>query len=69
MVYVQSTALEQLAYDETAHILRAKFRQSGRTYVYRDVPQDVYDGLIFADSIGSYFNAHVRDRFDFEEED
>ena len=34
---------------------------------YRDVPQDVYDGLIFADSLGAYFNTNVRDHFEFEE--
>jgi hypothetical protein len=27
------------------------------------VPQEVYDGLIFADSLGTYFNAHIRDCF------
>lgn len=67
MVYVQSTALEQVAYDPKAHILLAKFRASGRTYAYREVPQELYDGLLFADSLGAYFNAHIRDRFAFEE--
>jgi hypothetical protein len=67
MPYVQSTALEQVSYDEAAHTLRARFRNSGRTYIYHDVPQELYDGLIFSDSLGAYFNAHIRDRFDFEE--
>ena len=67
MAYVQSTALEQLHYDEGARTLRATFRESGRTYLYRDVPQEIYDGLIFADSLGAYFNAHIRDSYDFEE--
>ena len=67
MVYVQSTALEQIAYDPKAHVLRAKFRDSGRTYAYQGVPQELYDGLMFADSLGAYFNSHIRDRFAFEE--
>lgn len=67
MPYVQSTALEQVTYDEAAHTLRARFRRSGRTYVYHDVPQEMYDSLIFADSLGAYFNDHIRDQFDFEE--
>ena len=67
MVYVQSTALEQVAYDPKAHVLRAKFRESGRTYAYHDVPQELYDGLLFAESLGAYFNTHIRDHFDFEE--
>ncbi|MEY4966885.1 MAG: hypothetical protein RL274_2468 [Pseudomonadota bacterium] len=67
MAYVQSTALEQASYDERAHTLRAMFRESGRIYVYRDVPQELYDGLIFADSLGAFFNRHIRDCFTFEE--
>ena len=67
MVYVQSTALEQVGYDPASHDLRATFRDSGRTYVYHGVPQEIYDGLLFADSLGAYFNSQIRDQFDFEE--
>lgn len=67
MAYVQSSALEQVSYDEREHVLRAKFRESGRTYAYHHVPQELYDGLIFADSLGAYFNAHIRDHFEYEE--
>jgi hypothetical protein len=67
MAYVQSTAIEQVSYDEGAQVLRAKFRDSGLTYAYHDVPQELYDGLIFANSLGGYFNAHIRDHFDCEE--
>jgi hypothetical protein len=67
MPYVQSSALEQVSYDERAHTLCATFRETGRTYLYQDVPQELYDGLIFADSLGRYFNAHIRDNFSFRE--
>ena len=67
MPYVQSSALEQVSYDEAAHTLCATFRESGRTYIYQDVPQDVYDSLLFADSLGTYFNSHIRDHFSFRE--
>lgn len=69
MVYVQSSALAQLSYDGQKRILRATFRATGRTYLYRGVPQEIYDGLMFADSIGAYFNAHIRDHYPFEEID
>jgi len=39
MPYVQSSALERVSYDEAAHTLSAKFRESGRTYIYRSVPR------------------------------
>ena len=69
MPYVQSTALERVSYDDAARTLRATFRATGRTYVYEDVPQVIYDRLLFADSMGKYFNAHVHGRFPFHEED
>jgi hypothetical protein len=67
MPYVQSTALQKVSYDEEAHVLCATFRESGRTYAYHEVPQELYDGLIFSDSLGAYFNTHIRDQFDYEE--
>jgi len=63
MTFLQSTALKSVSYDEAHHALRATFRDSGRTYVYEEVPQELYDALLFADSIGAFFNAHIRDRF------
>ena len=41
MTFVQSSAIEAVAYDETAHRLRAKFRKDGRVVVYENVPQEV----------------------------
>ncbi len=67
MTYVQSSAIEQVSYDPDAQTLVATFRESGRTYVYADVPEEVYDGLLFSDSLGAYFNANIRDRFPFRE--
>ena len=67
MTYVQSSAIEQVSYDPDAHTLIATSRDSGRTYVYDDVPEEVYDGLLFSDSLGAYFNAHIRDRFPHRE--
>ena len=63
MPYLQSAALKSISYDEAQHALIATFRDSGRTYVYEDVPQELYDALLFADSIGAFFNAHIRDNF------
>jgi hypothetical protein len=67
MTFLQSAALKSVSYDEAQHVLIATFRDSGRTYVYEDVPQELYDALLFADSIGAFFNAHIRDNFAFHE--
>jgi hypothetical protein len=31
------------------------------------VPQEIYDGLIFAQSLGAYFKDHIQGRFPFRE--
>ncbi|MBV9549903.1 MAG: KTSC domain-containing protein [Alphaproteobacteria bacterium] len=67
MPYLQSSALKSVFYDEAHHALRATFRESGRTYVYEDVPQKLYDALLFANSVGAFFNRHIRDCFRFHE--
>ena len=67
MPFVQSAALEQVSYDEEAHTLCATFRETHRTYIYQEVPQEIYDSLLFADSLGAYFNAHIRGRFPYRE--
>lgn len=67
MPFIQSSVLKTVRYDAAARTLTVTFRLSGRTYVYEDVPQEIYDGLIFSDSLGAYFNAHIRDRFRFHE--
>ena len=63
MPYLQSLILEAVAYDEGAHQLRARFRDSGKTVVYEEVPQEIYDLLIFADSVGRFFNEHIDGRY------
>ena len=60
---VQSLAIEAVAYDENGHLLMARFRDSGQTVIYEGVPLEIYDGLIFADSIGRYFHDHIEGRF------
>jgi len=67
MAYVQSAALQCVSYDEAAHALRATLRDSGKTYVYEHVPMELYDALLFAESLGAFFNCHIRGHFPFHE--
>lgn len=67
MPVVQSAALKAVFYDEARRALCATFRDTGRTYVYEGVPQELYDALLFSDSLGVFFNRHIRDRFRFRE--
>jgi len=40
---------------------------TGRRYVYEGVPPDIADGFRAAFSKGRYFNARIRDNYDFTE--
>ncbi|MET0280730.1 MAG: KTSC domain-containing protein [Steroidobacteraceae bacterium] len=60
-----STVIRSYRYDADSQRLLIVF-QTGRRYVYADVPLDVFEGLRAAHSRGAYFNAHIRDRYDFK---
>ena len=60
---LQSHVIEAIVYDESAHLLSARFRYTGETVTYEDVPQELYDSLIFADSISGFFRDHIEGRF------
>lgn len=38
----------------------------GAVYRYVGVPEHVYVHLLNADSLGTYFNDHIRDSYDYE---
>ena len=56
---VDSTAIAQVGYDESAAVLAVRFHD-GREYHYLSVPEQVYRGLLRASSVGAYFHQHVR---------
>ena len=59
MPYLQSNAIETVTYDENRRLLWARFRDNGHTGVYEGVPQEIYDALIFSDSIGRFFRDRI----------
>ncbi len=61
MVYLNSSAISAVAYDERTLDLHITFT-SGGTYTYYGVPALKYAGLINASSAGQYFNDHIRDQ-------
>jgi hypothetical protein len=61
-----SRAIRQIRYDADARKLFVTFRDSGKTYVYFDVPPQVYGGFLAADSHGAFFSERVRDAYRFE---
>jgi len=61
-----STVIRRFDYRHEASELEILFT-TGRRYLYRDVPPDVADAFRAAFSKGRYFNARIRDNFDFTE--
>jgi hypothetical protein len=56
---VESSMLKQLGYLRTTKTLVVRFNNDS-VYVYKGVPQHVWDELQAADSMGKYFNQHIR---------
>lgn len=59
-----STVIRNFSYDAENRTLEILF-VSGRRYQYLEVPEEVYGSLRLASSKGSFFNAYVRDSFNF----
>jgi lysyl-tRNA synthetase, class II len=54
-----SQHLASAGYDEPKRLLEIHFR-NGVTYLYHEVPKDVFDNLLKSASPGSYFTAAIK---------
>lgn len=61
---VDSTSIASIGYDSTERKLEVEFKQ-GAVYLYLDVPPDVFDAFVSADSKGVFFNATIKNSYDF----
>ncbi|MEP0825705.1 MAG: KTSC domain-containing protein [Nitrososphaera sp.] len=59
---VQSSNIRSIGYDATTRTLEIEF-SSGGVYQYYSVDEAVYEQLISASSIGSFFHQHIRDKY------
>lgn len=66
VIEVDSSIFTSVGYNAEAQELTVVFRDSGDVYVYQNVPQDTFDALMAADSLGSFFHANIREAFEFE---
>lgn len=58
-VLVNSTLLASVTYDAGESILQLEFCD-GAIYRYFGIPSTIHNGLLAADSKGSYFNRQIR---------
>lgn len=62
MIPVRSSAIRAVGYDPASLRLKILFMQ-GHSYDFCGVPVQVYQGLMSARSIGSYYNSFIKDRY------
>lgn len=65
MIQVSSSNIERLGYDEQNQIAYVRFI-NGTLYIYKDVPQYEFDGLLNAPSIGSYLHRNFKGVYPYE---
>ncbi len=59
-----SSAFTKLSYTEKRSVF-AVFTGSTDRYLYKNLPLDVFNGLLQAESKGKFFMANVRGKFEF----
>ncbi len=61
---VESSMLASVGYDEKTETLEVEFNNGG-VYEYYEVEKEVYEKLLNAESLGSYFYHNIRDDYDY----
>lgn len=64
LIEVESSMICAVRYDEENRLLEVHFN-TGRIYCYEDVPPDVYQGLLDAESKGRYMRAYIIDVYSY----
>lgn len=59
---VTSTNVAEVGFDANSRILEVQFK-TGAVYQYFDVPQQIYDELRRASSIGGFINSNVKGHY------
>lgn len=59
MISVSSSSVAAIGYDADTAILRVEYL-TGSLYEYIGVPVDIYEGLLYASSVGTYLNLYVK---------
>lgn len=59
MINVDSSNIEAIGYDENSSTLQVEFKNGGM-YQYFDVPEEVFNGLRDASSVGGYLAARIK---------
>lgn len=64
MQFVDSSSIERIGYDANLSTLRIEFKSSG-TYDYANVPEDVFNELKNASSVGGYHARNIKNIYPY----
>ena len=67
MISVDSSLLEEVGYEEEIEQLTVIFRKTGGTYLYFGVRPEIYEAMMAAGFVGSYFVKNIKDKFRYRE--
>ncbi|VIO69546.1 hypothetical protein CI1B_27520 [Bradyrhizobium ivorense] len=59
---VTSSNVAEIGYDPDSRILEVLFK-TGSVYQYFEVPQQIYEELMRASSVGGFMNANLKGRY------
>lgn len=54
-------------YNSETHVLTVTWKASGKTTNYYDVPAELWEKAQSAESIGKFYNAEIKGRYDTDE--
>jgi len=60
--FINSSVLHSAAWSEDFETLLIKFN-SGAIWIYKEVPELIYNSLIKSSSAGNYFNSNIRNSY------
>jgi hypothetical protein len=60
-----STVIKKFEYLQEEGALRVEFA-TGKIYLYKHVPEEVYLSMKSSFAKGIFFNDHIKDKFEFE---
>ena len=64
-ITLESRTVAAAGYDDPSATMEVELVE-GRAYRYFVVPRSVFDALLTADSVGRFFQEHIRDVYPFE---
>lgn len=62
---VDSSRIRSVGFDDPTRTLTIEFKD-GKIFEYYDVDRAVYLGLTVAESVGRYFNEHVKGKYRYK---